>query len=108
MPYVNQVEEARQAESPAPWISDRRSGTTKVCVSPTNSLTHFRDAPESFKICKSFFHDSQHILADVHALKTTSDIINLHYSIMAPLIAEYDRHMDDMTEQLQRYQVKSA
>lgn len=25
---------------------------------------------------------------------------------MAPLIAEYDRHMDEMTEQLQRYQVK--
>ncbi|XP_034389545.1 sodium channel and clathrin linker 1 isoform X2 [Cyclopterus lumpus] len=25
-------------------------------------------------------------------------------SIMAPLIAEYDRHMDEMTEQLQRYQ----
>ncbi|XP_035516232.1 sodium channel and clathrin linker 1 isoform X1 [Morone saxatilis] len=44
----SQVEEARRAESPAPWISDR--------------------------------------------------------SIMAPLIAEYDRHMDEMTEQLQRYQ----
>ncbi|XP_034534515.1 sodium channel and clathrin linker 1-like isoform X2 [Notolabrus celidotus] len=26
-------------------------------------------------------------------------------SIMAPLIAEYDRHMDEMTDQLQRYQV---
>ncbi|XP_026216696.1 sodium channel and clathrin linker 1 isoform X2 [Anabas testudineus] len=25
-------------------------------------------------------------------------------SVMAPLIAEYDRHMDEMTEQLQRYQ----
>lgn len=25
---------------------------------------------------------------------------------MAPLIAEYDRHMDEMTEQLQKYQVK--
>lgn len=24
---------------------------------------------------------------------------------MAPLIAEYDRHMEEMTEQLQRYQV---
>ncbi|XP_044202274.1 sodium channel and clathrin linker 1 isoform X2 [Thunnus albacares] len=45
----SQVEEARRAESPAPWISDR--------------------------------------------------------SIMAPLIAEYDRHMDEMTEQLQKYQV---
>ncbi|XP_067440239.1 sodium channel and clathrin linker 1 isoform X1 [Thunnus thynnus] len=45
----SQVEEARLAESPAPWISDR--------------------------------------------------------SIMAPLIAEYDRHMDEMTEQLQKYQV---
>ncbi|XP_030000953.1 sodium channel and clathrin linker 1 [Sphaeramia orbicularis] len=29
-------------------------------------------------------------------------------SIMAPLIAEYDRHMDEMTEQLQRYQVQMA
>ncbi|XP_073329820.1 sodium channel and clathrin linker 1 [Pagrus major] len=46
----SQVEEARRAESPAPWISDR--------------------------------------------------------SIMAPLIAEYDRHMDEMTEQLQRYQAQ--
>ncbi|KAM4603621.1 sodium channel and clathrin linker 1 [Polymixia lowei] len=27
-------------------------------------------------------------------------------SIMAPLIAEYDRHMDEMTEQLHRYQVQ--
>lgn len=27
---------------------------------------------------------------------------------MAPLIAEYDRHMDEMTEQLQRYQVKNT
>ncbi|XP_078122755.1 sodium channel and clathrin linker 1 isoform X1 [Sander vitreus] len=44
----SQVEEARRAESPTPWISDR--------------------------------------------------------SIMAPLMAEYDRHMDEMTEQLQRYQ----
>ncbi|KAF1395609.1 hypothetical protein PFLUV_G00013370 [Perca fluviatilis] len=44
----SQVEEARRAESPTPWISDR--------------------------------------------------------SIMAPLIAEYDRHMDEMTDQLQRYQ----
>ncbi|XP_044046307.1 sodium channel and clathrin linker 1 isoform X2 [Siniperca chuatsi] len=44
----SQVEEARQAESPAPWISDR--------------------------------------------------------SVMAPLLSEYDRHMDEMTEQLQRYQ----
>ncbi|XP_034562590.1 sodium channel and clathrin linker 1 isoform X2 [Notolabrus celidotus] len=26
-------------------------------------------------------------------------------SVMAPLIAEYDRHMDEMTDQLQRYQV---
>ncbi|XP_071360022.1 sodium channel and clathrin linker 1 isoform X2 [Trachinotus anak] len=48
----SQVEEARRAESPVPWISDR--------------------------------------------------------SIMAPLIAEYDRHMDEMTEQLQRYQVQMA
>ncbi|XP_053188132.1 sodium channel and clathrin linker 1 [Scomber japonicus] len=48
----SQVEEARPAESPAPWISDR--------------------------------------------------------SIMAPLIAEYDRHMDEMTEQLQKYQVSMA
>ncbi|KAM7393702.1 hypothetical protein PAMP_020555 [Pampus punctatissimus] len=48
----SQVEEARQAESPAPWISDR--------------------------------------------------------STMAPLIAEYDRHMDEMTEQLQKYQVSMA
>ncbi|KAG7241317.1 hypothetical protein INR49_025751, partial [Caranx melampygus] len=48
----SQIEEARQAESPAPWISDR--------------------------------------------------------SIMAPLIAEYDRHMDEMTEQLQRYQMQMA
>uniref|UniRef100_A0A8C4HA84 Sodium channel and clathrin linker 1 n=1 Tax=Dicentrarchus labrax TaxID=13489 RepID=A0A8C4HA84_DICLA len=32
---------------------------------------------------------------------------HLCYSIMAPLIAEYDRHMDEMTEQLQRYQVKN-
>ncbi|XP_045903563.1 sodium channel and clathrin linker 1 isoform X1 [Micropterus dolomieu] len=47
-----QVEEARRAESPALWISDR--------------------------------------------------------SVMAPLIAEYDRHMDEMTEQLQRYQVLMA
>ncbi|XP_036933724.1 sodium channel and clathrin linker 1 [Acanthopagrus latus] len=46
----SQVEEARRAESPAPWISDR--------------------------------------------------------SIMAPLISEYDRHMDEMTEQLQRYQTQ--
>uniref|UniRef100_A0A3P8THK9 Sodium channel and clathrin linker 1 n=1 Tax=Amphiprion percula TaxID=161767 RepID=A0A3P8THK9_AMPPE len=44
----SQVEEARRAESPAPWISDR--------------------------------------------------------GIMAPLIVEYDRHMDEMTEQLRRYQ----
>ncbi|KAM9399011.1 sodium channel and clathrin linker 1 isoform 3-T3 [Salvelinus alpinus] len=27
-------------------------------------------------------------------------------SIMAPLLSEYDRHMDDMTEQLQRYQMQ--
>uniref|UniRef100_A0A4W5JV88 Sodium channel and clathrin linker 1 n=1 Tax=Hucho hucho TaxID=62062 RepID=A0A4W5JV88_9TELE len=27
-------------------------------------------------------------------------------SIMAPLLSEYDHHMDDMTEQLQRYQVQ--
>ncbi|XP_029915793.1 sodium channel and clathrin linker 1 isoform X2 [Myripristis murdjan] len=27
-------------------------------------------------------------------------------SVMAPLIAEYDRHMDEMTEQLHRYQVQ--
>ncbi|KAM8772635.1 sodium channel and clathrin linker 1 isoform 1-T1 [Acanthopagrus schlegelii] len=27
-------------------------------------------------------------------------------SIMAPLISEYDRHMDEMTEQLQRYQTQ--
>ncbi|XP_076001908.1 sodium channel and clathrin linker 1 [Genypterus blacodes] len=45
-----QVEESRQTESPAPWMSDR--------------------------------------------------------SIMAPLIAEYDHHMEEMTEQLQRYQVQ--
>lgn len=32
--------------------------------------------------------------------------MHLRCSIMAPLIAEYDRHMDEMTEQLQRYQVK--
>ena len=32
--------------------------------------------------------------------------INLCYSMTAPLIAEYDRHMDEMNEQLQRYQVK--
>ncbi|XP_040893013.1 sodium channel and clathrin linker 1 isoform X3 [Toxotes jaculatrix] len=51
-PTSSQVEEARRAESPAPWISDR--------------------------------------------------------SIMAPLIAEYDRHMDEMTEQLQRYQAMMA
>ncbi|XP_029293170.1 LOW QUALITY PROTEIN: sodium channel and clathrin linker 1 [Cottoperca gobio] len=44
----SQVEEARRAESPTPWISDR--------------------------------------------------------SVMAPLIAEYDRHVDEMTEQLQRYE----
>lgn len=30
------------------------------------------------------------------------------YSVMAPLIAEYDRHMDEMTEQLQKYQVKNT
>ncbi|KAM9857184.1 sodium channel and clathrin linker 1 [Aulostomus maculatus] len=29
-------------------------------------------------------------------------------SIMAPLIAEYDRHMDEMTEQLQKYQVSMS
>lgn len=29
-------------------------------------------------------------------------------SIMAPLIAEYDQHIDDMTEQLQKYQVQMA
>ncbi|TMS23176.1 Sodium channel and clathrin linker 1 [Larimichthys crocea] len=29
-------------------------------------------------------------------------------SIMAPLIAEYDQHMDEMTEQLQRYQTQMA
>ncbi|KAL1023854.1 hypothetical protein UPYG_G00047260 [Umbra pygmaea] len=29
-------------------------------------------------------------------------------SIMAPLIAEYDRHMDEMTEQLQRYQMQMS
>ncbi|XP_026158318.1 sodium channel and clathrin linker 1 [Mastacembelus armatus] len=45
---LSQVDEAGQAESPAPWISDR--------------------------------------------------------NIMAPLIAEYDRHIDEMTEQLQKYQ----
>lgn len=27
---------------------------------------------------------------------------------MAPLIAEYDRHMDEMTEQLQKYQVRNT
>eukprot|EP00063_Salmo_salar_P075257 XP_014050092.1 PREDICTED: sodium channel and clathrin linker 1-like [Salmo salar] len=27
-------------------------------------------------------------------------------SIMAPLLSEYDRHMDDMTEQLQSYQMQ--
>uniref|UniRef100_A0A3Q1KDE0 Sodium channel and clathrin linker 1 n=1 Tax=Anabas testudineus TaxID=64144 RepID=A0A3Q1KDE0_ANATE len=37
---------------------------------------------------------------------TNDIIIHLCYSVMAPLIAEYDRHMDEMTEQLQRYQVK--
>ncbi|CAB1327046.1 unnamed protein product [Coregonus sp. 'balchen'] len=45
-----QGEEARHAETPAPWLSDR--------------------------------------------------------SIMVPLLSEYDRHMDDMTEQLQRYQMQ--
>ncbi|XP_041838350.1 sodium channel and clathrin linker 1 isoform X1 [Melanotaenia boesemani] len=44
----SQVEEARRAESPAPWLSDR--------------------------------------------------------GIMAPLIAEYDQHMAEMTEELQKYQ----
>ncbi|XP_064859633.1 sodium channel and clathrin linker 1 isoform X2 [Oncorhynchus nerka] len=29
-------------------------------------------------------------------------------SIMAPLLSEYDRHMDDMTEQLQSYQMQMA
>ncbi|XP_042341266.1 sodium channel and clathrin linker 1 isoform X2 [Plectropomus leopardus] len=29
-------------------------------------------------------------------------------SIMAPLLAEYDRHMDEMTEQLQRYQAQMS
>lgn len=29
-------------------------------------------------------------------------------SVMAPLIAEYDRHMNEMTEQLQTYQVKDG
>ena len=37
-----------------------------------------------------------------------ADIIDLCYSVMAPLIAEYDRHMDELTEQLQRYQVKNT
>ncbi|KAK9539651.1 hypothetical protein VZT92_002154 [Zoarces viviparus] len=46
------AEEARRADSPSPWISDR--------------------------------------------------------SIMAPLIAEYDRHMDEMTEQLQKYQAQMS
>lgn len=27
---------------------------------------------------------------------------------MAPLIAEYDRYMDEMTEQLHKYQVKNT
>ncbi|XP_008406351.1 sodium channel and clathrin linker 1 [Poecilia reticulata] len=44
----SQLDEAQQAESPPPWLSDR--------------------------------------------------------GIMAPLIAEYDRHMDEMTEKLQKYQ----
>uniref|UniRef100_A0A8D0CY12 Sodium channel and clathrin linker 1 n=1 Tax=Sander lucioperca TaxID=283035 RepID=A0A8D0CY12_SANLU len=44
-----------------------------------------------------------------HKLSYTSDmIIHPCCSIMAPLIAEYDRHMDEMTEQLQRYQVKNT
>ncbi len=46
------------------------------------------------------------IKTKVHC-RANNIIALLSYSTMAPLIAEYDRHMDEMTEELQRYQVKN-
>lgn len=36
---------------------------------------------------------------------TVNDVILSLCSVMAPLIAEYDRHINDMTVQLKKYQV---
>ncbi len=106
--YAHQVEEARPAESPAPWIADRRSDAIKVVL-----LLLFFCFVVLF--ASPSYGDNRHLLMWVHwrvstlFLFYTSDIIiHLCYSVMAPLIAEYDRHMDEMTQQLQRYQVKNT
>lgn len=44
----------------------------------------------------------------LHILKLVYLFCFLGYSIMAPLIAEYDRHIDEMTQQLQKYQVNNS
>ncbi|KAJ8000570.1 hypothetical protein DPEC_G00181760 [Dallia pectoralis] len=42
---------------------------------------------------------------DVRQTGTTAPWLSDH-GVMAPLVAEYDRHMDEMTAQLQRYQMQ--
>lgn len=98
MSCVCQVEETQRAEPPAPWLSDR------------GSVEQFFDF---------LFINFCHILTPHHQ-KTQMNVTrskciflcyvkfcdySLCYSIMAPLIAEYDQHMDEMTKQLHKYQV---
>lgn len=79
--FYIQVEEARRTESPAAWISDRRSEKL-FCFDSLNKVS---------------------LQAPIYGFIS----IDLCFSLMAPLIAEYDRHMDEMTEQLHRYQVEN-
>lgn len=72
----NQGEDIQLTDSPAPWMSDRRWSSWSV-----------------FSNCK------------VKSEANVNNAILSFCSVMAPLIAEYDRHMNDMTAQLKKYQV---
>lgn len=68
----------------------------------SNSLTCFRTTLISLEVLIGKKKKRKAITF----IQTIFVIITLCYRIMAPLIAEYDRHMDEMTEKLQKYQVE--
>lgn len=78
-----QGEDIRMAESTAPWISDRR----------WNSLSLF------------LWQMACPIRMIKPKTNTINNVILSLCSTMAPLIAEYDQHINDMTVQLKKYQV---